>query len=61
LEQRVDDLLRVCDKLQEENDTLRGRREALLQEHTRLAEKNRLARSKLDNIIGRLKVIDGGA
>jgi len=60
LEQRVDDLIRLCGRLKHENEELRSRREALLQEHTKLTEKNRMARSRLETIIGRLRAMEKG-
>ncbi|MDH3377132.1 MAG: TIGR02449 family protein [Gammaproteobacteria bacterium] len=60
LEQRVDDLIRLCGKLKEENDDLRLTREGLLEEHTKLTEKNRMARARLETIIDRLRSLEKG-
>lgn len=60
LEQRVDDLIRLCGKLKDENDDLRSTREGLLQEHTKLSEKNRMARARLETIIDRLRSLEKG-
>ena len=60
LEQRVDDLIRLCGKLKDENDDLRSTREGLLQEHTKLTEKNRMARARLETIIDRLRSLETG-
>ncbi len=60
LEQRVDDLIRLCGKLKDENDDLRSTREGLLQEHTKLTEKNRMARARLETIIDRLRSLEKG-
>lgn len=58
LEQRVDDLIVACRRLKEENDTLRDNRDALLEEKSKLAEKNRMARSRLESIVGRLRALE---
>ena len=58
LEQRVDDLIGVCRKLKEENDTLRGSRDSLIEEKSKLSEKNRIARTRLETIVTRLKALD---
>ncbi len=58
LEKRVDELIDVCDQLRRENEKLRGGQETLLQEHTSLTERNKLAKSKLEEIIGRLKSLE---
>ena len=43
LELRVDDLIGVCRRLKDENDSLRDRQDSLIEEKTKLAEKNRMA------------------
>ena len=58
LEQRVDDLIGVCRRLKEENDNLRGSRDSLIEEKSKLAEKNRMAKNRLENIVTRLKALD---
>lgn len=58
LEQRVDDLIGTCRRLKDENLTLRSSRDALLEEKTKLAEKNRMARTRLEAIVDRLKSLD---
>jgi len=58
LEQRVDDLIVACRRLKEENDSLRTSRDALLEERSKLAEKNRMARSRLESIVGRLRALE---
>lgn len=58
LEQRVDDLIAICRKLKEENDTLRDSRDSLIEEKSKLSEKNRIARTRLENIVTRLKALD---
>lgn len=58
LEAKVEDLIGVCRRLKEENDTLRGSRDSLLEEKSKLAEKNRMARTRLETIVTRLKALD---
>ncbi len=58
LEQRVDDLIGVCRRLRDENDSLRNRQDSLIEEKSKLAEKNRMARTRLENIVTRLKALD---
>lgn len=58
LEDRIDDLIGVCRRLREENEGLRVSRESLLQERTKLAEKNKLAKSRLESIVDRLKTLE---
>ena len=58
LEQRVDDLIGACRRLKEENDNLRSSRDTLIEERSKLAEKNRLARNRLETIVTRLKALE---
>lgn len=58
LEQRVDDLIVACRRLKEENDNLRNSRDALLEEKSKLAEKNRMARTRLESIVDRLRTLE---
>lgn len=58
LEQRVDDLIVACRRLKEENDSLRTSRDSLLEEKSKLAEKNRMARTRLESIVGRLRTLE---
>lgn len=58
LEQRVDELLRLCDRLQQENRDLRVGHESLAEEHSELAERSRVARERLGSIIERLRTLE---
>ena len=58
LERRVDDLIGACHRLKEENETLRGGRDELIGEKSKLSEKNRLARTRLETIVTRLKALE---
>jgi len=58
LEQRVDDLIVACRRLKDENASLRSSRDALIEERTKLSEKNRMARTRLENIVNRLRTLE---
>jgi len=58
LEERIDDLIGVCRRLREENDGLRHSQETLIEERAKLAEKNKMARSRLESIIDRLRALE---
>jgi len=55
LEFSVDELVRICGRLQQENVQLRNERAQLLAEQSQLAEKNYLARDKMEKMVTRLK------
>lgn len=58
LEERIDDLIGVCRRLREENEGLRHSQESLIEERAKLAEKNKMARSRLESIVDRLKTLE---
>lgn len=58
LEQRVDELINTCRLLRDENLSLRSSRDSLLEERTKLAEKNKIARSRLEAIVDRLRTLE---
>ncbi len=58
LERRVDELINTCRRLREENLSLRSRHDSLLEEKIKLAEKNKMARTRLEAIVTRLRTID---
>jgi cell division protein ZapB len=58
LEQRVDELIKTCRRLRDENLSLRTSRDSLLEEKTKLAEKNKIARGRLETIVGRLRTLE---
>ncbi len=60
LEQRVDELIRLCDRLKQENQELRVGQESLTEQHAKLAERNRIARSRLESIVERLRALEKG-
>lgn len=58
LETKMDRLIQVCERLQEENDQLRARASDWQRERVRLVEKNELARSRVEAMITRLKSLE---
>lgn len=58
LDQRVDTLLGLCQRLSEENAALKRREEELLQERTGLIEKTELARVRVETMITRLQELE---
>lgn len=58
LERRVDELIRLVERLREENRLLRDSHNALSAERTRLVEKTELARSRVEAIIERLRTME---
>lgn len=58
LEERIDDLIGVCRRLRKENEGLKNSRETLIEERTKLAEKNKMARSRLESIVDRLRALE---
>ena len=61
LEVRVEELIRACTHLKDENKTLRAREQQLLNERDRLAAKNDQARERVEGMIGRLKRLEDEA
>jgi len=58
LEVQVDELLRASRRIREENMLLKSQQAAWLAERTELVEKTDLARSRIENMVGRLKELD---
>ena len=58
LEQRIDALIGECKRLADENKSLRNSHEDLITEKTELREKNRIARSRLEKIVEKLKLLE---
>ncbi len=55
---RIDQLIALCARLQEENRSLRGSQEALMAERANLLTKNEQARSRVEAMIARLKSLE---
>ncbi len=58
LEYLVNDLLKACEHLKQENLLLRDRQEALFNERSKLIEKNQLAYTRIESMIVRLKALE---
>lgn len=58
LETRMQDLITLCSKLQQENQTLKHQQGNLVEERAKLVEKNELARNKVEQMIIRLKSLE---
>lgn len=58
LETKLDRLLLVCQRLQQENAELKARESDWQRERQRLIEKNELARTRVEAMITHLKSLD---
>lgn len=58
LETKLDRLLMVCQRLQQENADLKAREGDWQRERQRLIEKNELARTRVEAMITHLKTLD---
>ena len=58
LTSRIDDLIALCATLARENQALHKEQAAWRAERARLIERNELAKSKIDAMIGRLRSLD---
>ena len=61
LEARMDDIVRICDQLKEENRSLKQRQDTLISERASLLQKNELVRGRVEAMIGRLKAMENGS
>lgn len=61
LEFRVDELVRTVERMKEENRSLRTQQEHMTAERAQLIERNDLARSRVEAMIGRLKAMEQNA
>ncbi len=61
LEQRIDDLIDLCDQLSTENTLLRERQNVLVEERARLIEKAEQARTRVETMLVRLKAMEAEA
>ncbi len=58
LEVRVDELIALCERLEDENRALRAKHASLLRERAHLIEKNESARTRVEAMILRLKTME---
>lgn len=60
LEASIDELIKNCDELREENRALKNQQDNLIAERASLIEKSELARSRVESMIARLKAMELG-
>jgi len=58
LEFRVEELVRTVERMKDENRSLRAQQEHMTIERAQLIERNELARSRVEAMIGRLKAME---
>ena len=58
LERRVSELISLTEQLSRENKALRTQQENWSVERAKLIEKNELAKSRVESMIGRLRVLE---
>ena len=60
LEEKIDQLVRICERLDDENRALRDQQNSLIAERAALVEKSELARSRVEAMITRLRGMEAG-
>ena len=60
LEDKVDELIQLCDDMKKENQVLRDDKHNWENERKSLIEKNQLARTRLEKVLQRLKSLEQG-
>ena len=60
LEEKIDRLIRICNRLEDENRALRDQQNSLVAERAALVEKSELARSRVEAMITRLRAMEAG-
>ncbi|MTI13305.1 TIGR02449 family protein [Sansalvadorimonas verongulae] len=58
LGERIESLITLCQQLRQENQTLRTNEQQWKQERASLVEKNEIARTRVEAMIGRLKALE---
>lgn len=58
IEQKIDELIRLCDQLNDENHLLKSKEQGWLNERSSLIEKNEQAKLKVEAMIIRLKALE---
>lgn len=56
-EQKLDQLIELCQRLKRDNHALRNREDELLGERSQLMKKNDMARQKVETMINRLQAL----
>tara|TARA_B100001113_G_scaffold92090_1_gene73736 strand:- start:1819 stop:2049 length:231 start_codon:yes stop_codon:yes gene_type:complete len=60
LEDRLDDLVKICNQLQTENKSLKEKQETLSRERATMVQKNEEVRARVEAMIVRLKSMEQG-
>lgn len=60
LEDRLDDLVKICNQLQTENKSLKDKQETLSRERATMVQKNEEVRARVEAMIVRLKSMEQG-
>lgn len=58
LEQRVLDMIELCERMAKENELLKNDQQMLRQEFATLQKKNQIARGRVEQIVARLKSLE---
>jgi cell division protein ZapB len=58
LENRVDDLIHICNRLTDENRSLRDQHDMLQQDKNQLMKKNELVKTRVEAMVARLKSME---
>ena len=58
LEERVDELIRLCEQLTQENRSLQSRQDELLEERDTLIAQNEQSRTRIEAMVARLKGLE---
>ena len=58
LENQMQELMSLCSVLRIENQSLKEQQDSLIEERAKLIEKNEMARSKVEQMIVRLKAME---
>jgi cell division protein ZapB len=58
LEHRIDELIRTCQRLKQENSLLRQQQSGLMAERAKLKQKNDMARTQAETMLVRLKALE---
>ncbi len=56
-EQKLDQLIELCQKLKRDNQALRNREDELIGERSQLIKKNDMARQRVETMISRLQAL----
>lgn len=58
MQSRVQDVVSLCNRLRQENRALLDQQNELVEERSKLIEKNEMARAKVEQMISRLKSME---